>query len=154
MPKPGSQAGGSSAVTLVCSFAASIGFAAVVEAEPPREDRVHRRAHRDRRRARHRQHRTAADAQAIEGEIFTLVVASLLRIVWLYGHRPDGAWSGLIDDTAQQPRHPANPGPAPRPEEPIIAGRPHRHRNRMITITAGAASYLANQANPTTDLDT
>ncbi|MBB2892111.1 hypothetical protein [Flexivirga oryzae] len=47
--------------------------------------------------------RNAADVLAIEGEKNTLLLAAMLRTVWLYDNRPDTSWSGgaLVSPTTR-----------------------------------------------------
>lgn len=96
--------------------------------------------------------RNAADALAIEGEKSTVVLASMLRIVWLYEHRSEGTWSGraaqvsnqqILDTLAQHPGI----------RDFLALGERIGTEAGMIKTAAGTASYLVDRANPTAGLD-
>jgi hypothetical protein len=90
--------------------------------------------------------RNAADALAIEGEKSAVMLAAMVRTVWLYQHRPELSWSGgdagvtnhqIVQALEQHPklRDFVTPG------EQIAAA------TGMIKSAAGAASYLVTQAS-------
>ena len=96
--------------------------------------------------------RNAADALAIEGEKSTVVLASMLRIVWLYEQRPEGTWSG---GSARVSNHQILQVLEEHPEvrDFLVLGDRIGTETGMIKTAAGAASYLVDQANPGVDLD-
>lgn len=70
-------------------------LAAIVEAETPIETLVFTQVDSDTFDVLDvGRKRSAADALAIAGEKNTHLLASMLRIVWLYNTRPDSSWSG------------------------------------------------------------
>ncbi|HEY3502740.1 MAG TPA: hypothetical protein VGN37_08170 [Actinocatenispora sp.] len=90
--------------------------------------------------------RNAADVLAIEGEKSTVQLASMVRTVWLYDNRPDGAWSGgsaavtnhqILETLA------ANPGL----RDVVVVGEQIAAATGMIKSAAGAASYLVGRVN-------
>ena len=90
--------------------------------------------------------RNAADALAIEGEKSAVMLAAMVRTVWLYHHRPDLSWSGgdagvtnhQIVQTLEQ---------HPKLRDVIPLGEQIATATGMIKSAAGAASYLVTQAN-------
>lgn len=96
--------------------------------------------------------RNAADALAIEGEKSTPVLASMLRTVWLYHHRPDATWSGRTATvTNRQILDTLHEHPGVR--EYVVLGERTATETGMIKSAAAAASYLVDHANPQADLD-
>jgi hypothetical protein len=90
--------------------------------------------------------RNAADVLAIEGEKSSIMLAAMVRTVWLYHNRPDASWSGgaagvtnhqIVQTLATHPRL--------RQFVPI--GDRIAAETGMIKSAAGAASYLVEQAN-------
>jgi len=96
--------------------------------------------------------RNAADVLAIEGEKNTLQLASMLRTVWLYDNRPDGAWSG---GNARVTNHQiletleANP----RIRDYLAIGEHLATEIGMIKSAAGAASFLVARRNSATKIE-
>lgn len=90
--------------------------------------------------------RNAADVLAIEGEKYTLQLASMLRTVWLYDNRRDLSWSG---GNARVTNHQilevleANP----KIRDYTVVGEQLANETGMIKSAAGAASYLVARAN-------
>ena len=96
--------------------------------------------------------RNAADTLAIEGEKSTVVLASMLRIVWLYHYRPEGAWSGRAAQVSNhQILQVLDEHPGIR--DFLVLGDRIATETGMIKTAAGAASYLVDQANTSVDLD-
>lgn len=92
--------------------------------------------------------RNAADALAIEGEKSTLILASMLRSVWLYENRSDASWSGRAAAvTNHQILETLNEHPGIR--DFVVVGERIAAETGMIKSAAGAASYLVEQANTT-----
>src|SRR5881275_2327319 len=89
--------------------------------------------------------RNAADVLAIEGEKSAIMLAAMVRTVWLYEQRPDLSWSGgdagvsnhQIVETLQQ---------HPKLRDFIGTGEQIAAATGMIKSAAGAASYLVTQA--------
>jgi hypothetical protein len=88
---------------------------------------------------------TAADVLAIEGEKNSILLAAMVRIVWLYQNRPDLNWSGgaagvtnhqIVQTLEQHPKVRDFVGLG----EQIVAA------TGVIKSAAGAASYLVEQA--------
>jgi hypothetical protein len=95
--------------------------------------------------------RTAADVLAIEGEKNSILLAAMVRIVWLYQNRPDLNWSGgaagvtnhQIVQTLEQ---------HPKVRDFVGLGEQIAAATGMIKSAAGAASYLVEQAVKRADL--
>jgi hypothetical protein len=95
--------------------------------------------------------RTAADVLAIEGEKNSILLAAMVRIVWLYQNRPDLNWSGgaagvtnhQIVQTLEQ---------HPKVRDFLGLGEQIAAATGMIKSAAGAASYLVEQAVTRADL--
>ncbi len=95
--------------------------------------------------------RNAADVLAIEGEKNSIVLAAMVRTVWLYHNRPDLNWSGgaaavtnhQIVQTLDQ---------HPRLRDFLSVGEQIAAATGMIKSAAGAASYLIEQATKRADL--
>jgi hypothetical protein len=95
--------------------------------------------------------RTAADVLAIEGEKNSILLAAMVRIVWLYENRPDLNWSGgaagvtnhQIVQTLEQ---------HPRVRDFVSLGEQIAAATGMIKSAAGAASYLVERAVKRADL--
>lgn len=96
--------------------------------------------------------RNAADALAIGGEKYPHMLASMIRTVYLYEHRPDAAWSGrsatvtnhqILDTLSAHPRL----------RDFIALGERISDATGMIKSAAGAASYLVEQVNKRGRLD-
>jgi hypothetical protein len=95
--------------------------------------------------------RTAADVLAIEGEKNSILLAAMVRIVWLYRNRPDLNWSGgAAAVTNHQIVQTLNEHPKLR--EFLGRGEQIAAATGMIKSAAGAASYLVEQASGRTDL--
>lgn len=96
--------------------------------------------------------RNAADVLAIEGEKSSTMLAAMVRTVWLFENRPDLNWSGgaaavtnhQIVQTLEA---------HPRVRDFVSLGERIAGATGMIKSAAGAASYLAEQANKRADLD-
>jgi hypothetical protein len=96
--------------------------------------------------------RNAADVLAIEGEKSSMMLAAMVRIVWLYENRSDLSWSGgaaaptnhQVIETLQ--RH-------PQVRDFINLGLQVTTGTGMIKSAAGGASYLIAHTNPGVDLD-
>jgi hypothetical protein len=95
--------------------------------------------------------RNAADVLAIEGEKNSIMLAAMVRTVWLYHNRPDLNWSGgaaavtnhQIVQTLEQ---------HPKLRDFLGTGEQIASAIGMIKSAAGAASYLVEQATKRTDL--
>ena len=95
--------------------------------------------------------RTAADVLAIEGEKNSILLAAMVRIVWLYHNRPDLTWTGgaaavsnhQVVQTLEQ---------HPKLREFLGVGEQIAAATGMIKSAGGAASYLVEQANRRSDL--
>jgi hypothetical protein len=95
--------------------------------------------------------RTAADVLAIEGEKNSIMLAAMVRIVWLYRNRPDLNWTGGAAAVSNhQVVHTLNEHPKLR--EFLGLGEQIAAATGMIKSAAGAASYLVEQATRRTDL--
>ncbi|MFC6706550.1 hypothetical protein [Flexivirga alba] len=90
--------------------------------------------------------RNAADVLAIEGEKNTLLLAAMVRTVWLYDNRPDTSWSGggarvtnhqILETLAANPRI----------RDYISVAEQLLNETGMIKSAAGAASYLVARKN-------
>ena len=90
--------------------------------------------------------RNAADVLAIEGEKSAVMLAAMVRTVWLYQNRPELNWSGgdagvsnhQIVQTLEQ---------HPKLRDFIGVGEQVAAATGMIKSAAGAASYLVTEAN-------
>jgi hypothetical protein len=90
--------------------------------------------------------RNAADVLAIEGEKSAVMLAAMVRTVWLYENRPELNWSGgdagvsnhQIVTTLEQ---------HPKLRDFINIGEQISAANGMIKSAAGAVSYLVTQAS-------
>ncbi len=95
--------------------------------------------------------RNAADVLAIEGEKSAVMLAAMVRTVWLYEHRPELTWSGgdaavsnhQIVTTLEQ---------HPKLRDYVTVGEQIAAATGMIKSAAGAASYLVSQATGRRDL--
>jgi hypothetical protein len=95
--------------------------------------------------------RTAADVLAIEGEKNSILLAAMVRIVWLYQNRPDLNWSGgaagvtnhQIVQTLEQ---------HPKVRDFVRLGEQIVAATGVIKSAAGAGSYLVEQAVTRADL--
>lgn len=96
--------------------------------------------------------RNAADVLAIDGETKTLMLASMLRTVWLYQHRPEQSWSGRAASVSN-PEIRQTLGEHPGIRDCVTLGERIAAETGMIKSAAGAASYLVDHANPQADLD-
>jgi hypothetical protein len=95
--------------------------------------------------------RNAADVLAIEGEKNSMMLAAMVRTVWLYENRPDLGWSGgKAAVTNHQIVHTLDLHP--RLREFLSVGERVAAATGMIKSAAGAASYLVEQANKRADL--
>jgi hypothetical protein len=91
--------------------------------------------------------RNAADVLAIEGEKSAVMLAAMVRTVWLYHNRPDMSWSGgdagvtnhQITQTLEQ---------HPKLRDFISPGEQIAAATGMIKSAAGASSYLVTQTSP------
>jgi hypothetical protein len=91
--------------------------------------------------------RNAADVLAIDGEKSAVMLAAMVRTVWLYEHRPELNWSGgdagvsnhQIVEALQQ---------HPKLRDYLTIGEHIAAATGMIKSAAGAASYLVSQASP------
>jgi hypothetical protein len=95
--------------------------------------------------------RNAADVLAIEGEKSSVMLAAMVRTVWLYEQRPELNWSG---GTAGVTNHQivATLAEHPKLRDYVGLGEQIAGATGMIKSAAGAASYLVAKANPGTDL--
>ena len=90
--------------------------------------------------------RNAADVLAIEGEKSAVLLAAMVRTVWLYQNRPELSWSGgdagvsnhQIVQTLQQ---------HPKLRDFVAVGEQVGTATGMIKSAAAAASYLVTQAS-------
>ncbi len=90
--------------------------------------------------------RNAADVLAIEGEKSAVMLAAMVRTVWLYENRPEMSWSGgdagmsnhQVVETLE--RH-------PKLRDYVGVGEQIATATGMIKSAAGAASYLVSQAS-------
>jgi hypothetical protein len=95
--------------------------------------------------------RTAADVLAIEGEKNSILLAAMVRIVWLYQNRADLNWSG---GAAAVSNHQVvqTLEAHPKLRDFLGVGEHIASATGMIKSGAGAASYLVEQATKRTDL--
>jgi hypothetical protein len=95
--------------------------------------------------------RTAADVLAIEGEKNSILLAAMVRIVWLYHNRADLTWTGGAAAVSNhQVVHTLEQNPKLR--DFLGIGEQIGTATGMIKSAAGAASYLVEQANRRSDL--
>jgi hypothetical protein len=95
--------------------------------------------------------RTAADVLAIDGEKSSTMLAAMVRTVWLYHNRPELNWSGGAAAVSNhQIVHTLTAHPKLR--DYLTVGEQIAAATGMIKSAAGAASYLAAQANKRADL--
>jgi hypothetical protein len=95
--------------------------------------------------------RTAADVLAIEGEKHSILLAAMVRIVWLYHNRPDLTWTGgaagvsnhQVVQTLEQ---------HPKLRDFLGLGEEIAAATGMIKSAAGAGSYLVEEASRSSDL--
>jgi hypothetical protein len=96
--------------------------------------------------------RNAADVLAIEGEKSTVMLAAMVRTVWLYRNRPEASWTGgAAGVTNHQIMQTLEANPKIREFVPV--GERIATETGMIKSAAGAASYLVEQANKRAKLD-
>jgi hypothetical protein len=90
--------------------------------------------------------RNAADVLAIEGEKSAVLLAAMVRTVWLYENRPELSWSGgdaavtnhqIVEALEQHPKL----------RDFVGLGEQIATATGMIKSAAGAASYLVSQAS-------
>jgi hypothetical protein len=95
--------------------------------------------------------RNAADVLAIEGEKNSILLAAMVRTVWLFENRADLSWAGgsasvtnhQIVQTLEQ---------HPQVREMLAVAEQIAAATGMIKSAAGAASYLVSEANKRADL--
>jgi hypothetical protein len=90
--------------------------------------------------------RNAADVLAIEGEKSAVVLAAMVRTVWLYEHRPDLSWSGG-DAGVSNHQIVESLELHPRLRDFLWPGEQIATATGMIKSAAGAASYLVSEAS-------
>src|SRR5256886_16450094 len=90
--------------------------------------------------------RNAADVLAIEGEKSAVMLAAMVRTVWLYENRPELNWSG---GDAGATNHQIVPTLEQHPmlRDFITVGEHIAAASGMIKSAAGAARYLITQAS-------
>src|SRR5438874_4817529 len=88
--------------------------------------------------------RNAADVLAIEGEKSAVMLAAMVRTVWLYEHRPDLNWSGG-DAGVSNHQIVATLEAHPKLRDFIGVGEQIAAATGMIKSPAGAASYLVTK---------
>jgi hypothetical protein len=95
--------------------------------------------------------RNAADVLAIEGEKSAVVLAAMVRTVWLYENRPELNWSG---GGAAVTNHQVVQGLEQHPKlrDFVGLGEHISTATGMIKSAAGAGSYLVSQASKRADL--
>jgi hypothetical protein len=89
--------------------------------------------------------RNAADVLAIEGEKSAVMLAAMVRTVWLYENRPDLNWSGGDAGVSNHQIVQALEA-HPKLRDFITMGEQIATATGMIKSAAGAASYLVSQA--------
>src|SRR5438876_1801624 len=90
--------------------------------------------------------RNAADVLAIEGEKSAVMLAAMVRTVWLYENRPELNWSG--GDAAVSNHQIVTTLEAhPKLRDLIGVGEQIAAATGMIKSAAGAASYLVSHAS-------
>jgi hypothetical protein len=96
--------------------------------------------------------RNAADVLAIDGEKSSMMLAAMVRTVWLFENRPDLNWSGggaavtnhqIVQTLAAHPKL----------RDFVTVGEQVASATGMIKSAAGAASYLVQHANRRVKLD-
>lgn len=95
--------------------------------------------------------RNASDVLAIGGEKSATMLAAMVRAVWLYDNRPDAGWNGgkaavtnhQILETLQA---------HPKLRDFVAVGERISTETGMIKSAAGAAAFLAEDANKRADL--
>ncbi|HZC52509.1 MAG TPA: hypothetical protein VE441_08440 [Mycobacterium sp.] len=90
--------------------------------------------------------RNAADVLAIEGERSTILLAAMVRSVWLYDNRRDVSWSGggaVVTNHQIVQTLEAHP----RIREFVAVGERVAAETGMIKSAAGASAYLVERAN-------
>jgi hypothetical protein len=90
--------------------------------------------------------RKAADVLAIEGEKSAVLLAAMVRTVWLYEHRPELNWSGG-DAGVSNHQIVATLEAHPKLRDFVGLGEQVATATGMIKSAAGAASYLVSQAS-------
>ncbi|WP_020500436.1 hypothetical protein [Sciscionella marina] len=96
--------------------------------------------------------RNAADVLAIEGEKSSVMLAAMLRTIYLVANRPDVNWSsGSASVTNTQILETLEAHPKAR--EYVHLGERISAATGMIKSAAGAASYLVDAANKRVDLE-
>jgi len=90
--------------------------------------------------------RNAADVLAIEGERSAVMLAAMVRTVWLYEHRPELNWSGG-DAGVTNHQIVATLEQHPKLRDFIGVGEQIAAGTGMIKSAAGAASYLVTQVS-------
>src|SRR5256886_7406099 len=90
--------------------------------------------------------RNAADVLAIEGEKSAVMLAAMVRTVWLYENRPELNWSGG-DAGVTNHQIVATLEQHPKLRDFITVGEQIAAATGMIKSAAGAASYLVTQAS-------
>lgn len=96
--------------------------------------------------------RNAADVLAIEGEKSSIMLAAMVRIVWLYENRQDRSWSG---GGATPTNHQIVETLDAHPDIRDYLGLSLQVATAtgMIKSAAGGAVYLVTKANPKANLD-
>jgi len=89
--------------------------------------------------------RNAADVLAIDGEKSAVMLAAMVRTVWLYENRPELNWSGG-DAGVSNHQIVASLEQHPKLRDFIPVGEQIATATGMIKSAAGAASYLVTQA--------
>src|SRR5437763_7148551 len=95
--------------------------------------------------------RNAADVLAIKGEKSAVMLAAMVRTVWLYENRPELNWSGG-DAGVSNHQIVATLEQHPKLRDYIGVGEQIAAATGMIKSAAGAASYLVAQASRRRDL--
>src|SRR5205814_9857709 len=95
--------------------------------------------------------RNAADVLAIEGEKSAVMLAAMVRTVWLYENRPELNWSGG-DAGVSNHQIVQSLDKHPTLRDFVAVGEQISAATGMIKSAAGAASYLVSQASGRRDL--
>lgn len=90
--------------------------------------------------------RNASDALAIAGEKSTHLLASMLRIVWLYNNRPDSSWSGG-SAAVTTPQILETLEKHPKVRDFVTPGLEIANATGTIKSAAAGASYLVSRNN-------
>lgn len=90
--------------------------------------------------------RSAADALAIAGEKSTHLLASMIRVVWLFDNRPDIAWYGG-GASVSTPQILALLDMHPKIRDFVPVAQEIADTTGTIKSAAGAASYLVSRNN-------